>query len=106
VANAVEQPFHARLVFISGEKRRVTMQGSTERWQVTSRDAGLRPYEYNFKHFRTKHLLSDLQATREQRGMLPGALAPDFELPRVDGANMRLSELRGKPTPLHFGSLT
>jgi hypothetical protein len=71
VANAAEQPFHATLVFISGEKRRAAMQ-----------------------------------ATREQRGILPGALTPDFELPRVDDANMRLSELRGKPTLLHFGSLT
>jgi hypothetical protein len=62
--------------------------------------------DYNFEHFRVKHLRSDLQATLEKRGVPPGAVAPDFELPRVSGAALRLSELRGKPTLLHFGSFT
>ena len=62
--------------------------------------------EYNFKHFRTKHLLGDLQATADKRGIPPGAMAPDFELPRVNGAPLRLSDLRGMPTLLHFGSFT
>jgi hypothetical protein len=61
---------------------------------------------YNFKHFRTKHLLNDLQATLHQQGIQPGALAPDFELPRVDGASWRLGEQRGQPILLHFGSFT
>ncbi len=62
--------------------------------------------EYNFDHFSTKHLLSDAQATIEKRGIQPGEMAPDFELPRVDGGTLRLSELRGKPVLLHFGSFT
>lgn len=74
--------------------------------QLVSRDSRLSHDEYNFEHFRAKHLLSDMQATLEKRGVPPGALAPDFELPRVEGAPLRLSELRGKPTLLHFGSFT
>ncbi len=62
--------------------------------------------EYNFKHFRAKHLLSDAQATIEKRGIQPGEVAPDFELPRIGGGTLRLSELRGKPLLLHFGSFT
>ncbi len=74
--------------------------------QPVSREVRLSRDDYNFKHFRAKHLLSDMQATMEKRGISPGALAPDFELPRADGGRLRLSELRGKPTLLHFGSFT
>jgi cytochrome oxidase Cu insertion factor (SCO1/SenC/PrrC family) len=73
---------------------------------LASRDGGLRREDYNFEHFRTKHLRSDLQATLEKRGIPPGGMAPDFELSRVNGAALRLSELRGTPTLLHFGSFT
>ena len=62
--------------------------------------------DYNFEHFRTKHLRSDLQATSEKRGVSPGAMAPDFELPRAGGGSLRLRELRGKPVLLRFGSFT
>ena len=62
--------------------------------------------DYNFEHFSTKHLLSDAQATIEKRGIQPGEMAPDFELTRVDGGTLRLSELRDKPVLLHFGSFT
>ncbi len=62
--------------------------------------------EYNFEHFRTKHLLSDAKATVEERGIQPGEMAPDFELPRVGGGSLRLSELQGKPVILHFGSFS
>ncbi len=80
---------------------------STETTQrfVTLKDK-LSSEEYNFEHFRTKHLLSDAQATIEKRGIQPGEVAPDFELPRVGGGTLRLSELRGKPVLLHFGSFT
>jgi len=46
--------------------------------------------------------------TWASRGDLgPGAEAPDFELPTVDGASrVRLSALRGKPVVLVFGSYT
>jgi len=62
--------------------------------------------EYNFEHFRAGHLLSDAKATIEKRGIEPGAMAPDFELPRVGGGETRLSDLRGRPVLLHFGSYT
>ena len=62
--------------------------------------------EYNYEHFRTKHLLQDAQRTIGKRGILPGEVAPDFDLPRAGGGSLRLSELRGKPVLLHFGSYT
>lgn len=64
------------------------------------------PSEYNFAHFRTKHLLSDAKATFAGRGIAPGEFAPDFELPLVGGTTVRLSDLRGTPVLLHFGSFT
>jgi hypothetical protein len=62
--------------------------------------------EYNFAHFQRKHLIEDSQATIERRGIAPGELAPDWELPRVGGGTVRLSDLRGNPVVLHFGSFT
>ena len=82
------------------------MQTIDERRQPIAQDVRLSRDDYNFTRFRTKHLLSDLQATLEKRGIAPGAVAPEFELPRVDGAAVRLSELRGRPVLLHFGSFT
>jgi hypothetical protein len=82
------------------------MQTIDVRRRPTGQDVRLSRDDYNFQHFRTKHLLSDMQATLEQRGIPPGAVAPEFELPRVDGVAVRLSELRGRPVLLHFGSFT
>ena len=62
--------------------------------------------DYNFKHFRTKHYLADVRGTVAGRGIAPGEIAPDFELPRADQGSLRLSDLRGKPVLLHFGSRT
>jgi hypothetical protein len=62
--------------------------------------------QYNFEHFKTKHLWIDAQATMEVRGVMPGTLAPDFELPSIDGTRLRLSDLPDKPVLLHFGSAT
>jgi hypothetical protein len=62
--------------------------------------------EYNFPHFRTRHLLYDVRGTVEKRGIMPGTTAPDFELPRVGGGSIRLSDLRDQPVLLHFGSFT
>ncbi len=63
-------------------------------------------HDYNFEHFRTKHLLADMKASAEKRGIAAGQLAPDFELNRVGGGSLRLSDLRGRPVLLHFGSFT
>lgn len=62
--------------------------------------------EYNFSHFLTKHILEDARANVEKRGIAPGELAPDFDLPRVSGGSLRLSDLSGRPVLLHFGSYT
>ena len=62
--------------------------------------------EYNFTHFRTKHLVRDGKRTATDRGIQPGELAPDFELPRVGGGALRLSAFRGRPVLLHFGSFS
>ena len=64
------------------------------------------PQEYNYEHFRTRHLLYDARATLEKTGVQPGEPAPDFELRATNGATVRLSDLRGKPVLLHFGSPT
>ncbi len=52
--------------------------------------------------------LREAMAKREERAPNVGNEAPEFELPVLDGkgATMRLSELRGKPVALIFGSYT
>ena len=62
------------------------------------------PEEYNFEHFRTRHLVRDAQRTNRVEGVQPGSLAPGFELAKAGGGFLRLSELRGQPVILHFGS--
>ncbi len=64
------------------------------------------PDEYNFDQFRTEHLIEDAKRTIAKQSIAPGTLAPDFELPRAGGGKLRLSELRGRPVILHFGSLS
>lgn len=62
--------------------------------------------EYNYEHFRPKHLLADLWRSARGEGLQPGETAPDFELESTDGERIRLSSLRGRPVFLHFGSGT
>lgn len=62
--------------------------------------------DYNFHHFRGKHLLLDALGTIRSKGIQPGEIAPDFTLPRVGGGEVTLSELRPRPVLLHFGSFT
>jgi hypothetical protein len=61
---------------------------------------------YNFEHFRRDILLRDAQRILESRGIRPGERAPDFELSRAGGGSLRLSDLRGRPVILHFGSFS
>jgi hypothetical protein len=42
-------------------------------------------YEYNYEHFRPKHLLADLWKTLRGEGLQPGAEAPDFEMETTEG---------------------
>ena len=62
--------------------------------------------EYNYEHFRPKHLLADLLKTIRGEGIGPGEEAPDFELESTSGEKVRLSDLRGRPVVLRFGSFT
>ena len=82
------------------------MHSSDVTQQFATLDGKMSRDEYNFEHFRTKHLLADMQATFAKQGIQPGELAPDFEIPRVGGGSVRLSNLRDKPVLLHLGSYT
>ena len=62
--------------------------------------------EYNYEHFRPKHLLADLWKTLRGEGLQPGTKAPDLELESTEGDRVRLSELRSRPVVLRFGSFT
>jgi len=42
------------------------------------------------------------RANRPAKRELIGQLAPDFELPALDGSSLKLSDLRGKAVLLHF----
>lgn len=61
---------------------------------------------YNFRHFRPRHLWYDAKLTVRAAGLVPGQMAPDFELPVVEGDTLRLSDLRGRPVLVRFGSFT
>ncbi len=52
--------------------------------------------------------LREAMVRREERAPSVGDEAPEFELPVLhgDGKTVRLSELRGKPVALIFGSYT
>ncbi|MEJ7849401.1 MAG: hypothetical protein WKF92_15070 [Pyrinomonadaceae bacterium] len=60
--------------------------------------------EYNFEHFTTGILIEDAKRTFTADGICAGEIAPDFELAKVGGGTLRLSELRGSPVLMHFGS--
>lgn len=62
--------------------------------------------DYNYAVFGARQALADARRTARAAGVAPGAEAPDFELPLVDGGSMRLSDLRGWPVVLRFGSPT
>jgi NAD(P)H dehydrogenase (quinone) len=62
--------------------------------------------DFNFRHFRMRHMLAELLRTYRRSGVPVGAAAPEFELETTDGTRLRLSELRGRPVLLHFVSYT
>lgn len=64
------------------------------------------PGEYNYEHFHPKYFLEDAKLAVNPKGVVPGDLAPDFELQDSQGHAWRLSDLRGKPVVLITGSAT
>ena len=73
---------------------------------ATQGEAASPAADYNFEHFRFRHVLADALGTITARGIRPGDRAPDFELPRTNGGSLRVSELHDRPVLLHFGSFT
>lgn len=64
------------------------------------------PEQYNYAHFDPKYLTEDVKLAAKPKGVVPGQLAPDFELRDTEGRAWRLSELRGRPIVLITGSAT
>ncbi|MBI5089556.1 MAG: redoxin domain-containing protein [Actinobacteria bacterium] len=64
------------------------------------------PNDFNFAHFRMRHMIAELIRTHHRLGIEPGREAPDFELPTTDGSTISPSSLRGQPVLLHFVSYT
>ncbi len=60
----------------------------------------------NYAHYERKYQLADFTRTWRAQGVQPGEVAPDFELEAATGGRVRLSDLRGRPVLLHFGSYT
>jgi hypothetical protein len=60
--------------------------------------------DYNYDTFRRDMVQADLSF---EGGPRPGELAPDFDLPIIDGGRFRLSAHRGeRPVLIELGSIT
>jgi hypothetical protein len=64
------------------------------------------PSNFNFRHFRMRHMAAELIRTVRCDGVLPGQQAPDFELATSEGGRLRLRDLRGQPVLVHLVSYT
>lgn len=62
--------------------------------------------EYNYDHFHPRLFLEDAKLMANPDGVVPGDLAPDFELRDTEGNVWHLSSLRGRPVVLITGSAT
>lgn len=82
------------------------MQGSNTTKRFESLSTRQASDEYNFEHFTTLILLHDAMRTIRADGICAGEIAPDFELEKVGGGTVRLSDRRGRPVLLHFGSFS
>src|SRR5829696_8117178 len=56
---------------------------------------------YNYEHFGLEHRVMD-----QLGGVRVGEAAPDFTATRLDGTQVKLSDLRGKPVVLETGSVS
>jgi thiol-disulfide isomerase/thioredoxin len=64
------------------------------------------PADFNFAHFRMRHMAAELLRTYRRTGIPLGAPAPAVDLEATDGSRCRLAALRGRPVLLHFVSYT
>jgi hypothetical protein len=64
------------------------------------------PEDFNFRHFRMRHMAAELLRTARCDGVAPGGDAPDFDLVTADGGRLGLRDLRGRPALVHFVSYT
>jgi hypothetical protein len=64
------------------------------------------PSDFNFEHFRMRHMAAELLRTLRPEGVLPGRAAPGFALESTSGELLRLGDLRGRPVLLHLVSYT
>ena len=62
--------------------------------------------DFNFEHYRLRHMVAELLRGFGDQFVLPGSEAPDFELTSTKGERVRLSQMRGRPVLLHFVSYT
>jgi hypothetical protein len=61
---------------------------------------------YNYRRFEPHILWEDAGLVRHPQGAVPGDSAPDFTLRDTEGETWNLSDLRGRPVVLVFGSGT
>jgi hypothetical protein len=73
---------------------------------VNSPEAPLSARDYNYPRFTARQFAREARTTIGRWGVAPGTLAPDFELPCVQGGTLRLGTLRGKPVLMRFVSWT
>ena len=64
------------------------------------------PRDFNYRHFRMRHMLAELVRGAADHVIAPGQPAPDFALEGARGEHVRLLDLRGRPVLLHFVSYT
>jgi hypothetical protein len=62
--------------------------------------------DFNFRHFRLRHMFAELLRSARRDDVVPGMPAPDFDLETAGGGRLRLGALRGRPVLLHFVSYT
>ena len=64
------------------------------------------PSDFNFRHFRVRHMAAELIRTLHSDGVLPGQQAPNFDLATTRGERVLLCDLRGQPVLVHLVSYT
>jgi hypothetical protein len=64
------------------------------------------PQSYNYAHFHAGHVMGELTRSLRAPFVGPGDAAPDFRLPRADGGELHLADLRGAVVLVRFASST